>query len=143
MTSLLMVRNISAQKYEDNKEEIEISVTANVVFIDRYLSEIQTTKDFKNGYLILLEINDTNSICYKHIVAFYGGNKELAANKRYRFNIVKTKTQSHYIEDIKNDTVYIIRLEGMPTRLSCKHRVLADPYDYEYEFLIKSVSNID
>ena len=97
----------------------------------------------QHNYLVLLELVDTSSLCYKHIVAYYK-YKDLEINKNYQFTISKERNQrySKMIEEERKDTIYVYDLKDLPQRLPCIYRVLVDPQDYEYSFTIKSVNDI-
>lgn len=142
---LFLVTNLIAQDIGTVDKKGNMFVSARVIFVDDYSNEISlgVKENISKNHLILLNILDTNKICYENIVAYYSLVLDLKVNNVYNFSISKKETQTHYIEEKRNDTLYITNIKAMPNRMPCKHRVLSHPSDYKYSFYIDAVSEIE
>ncbi len=141
VTSLFFLNSSYAQEDQLLEAGHNIVIYAKVIYMEGYTNNVKlgVQENKSNYYRILLEIVDTNNICYKHIVVSYSGCLVLKEGNFYHFLISKRKTIPLYIEERKNDTVYKTNLASLPKRMSCDHGVLSNPSEYEYYFLVEKV----
>lgn len=133
--------NIYAQKNSIPEESQDIVIYAKVIFIEDYTDNVNfgVRENKSNYYRMLLEVIDTNVVCYKKLVVSYSGCLELKKDELYNFLISKKKSDVLFVEEKQNDTVYKTNITSLPKRMTCNHKVLSDIFRYEYYFFVKKV----